>query len=51
MLGHATDIAIPGVGLDRLRAAATSLKSGGVGFYPKDGFVHVDNARVRTWAG
>ena len=51
MLGHATDIAIPGVKLDRLRAAATSLKAGGVGFYPRDGFVHVDNARVRTWAG
>lgn len=51
MLGHATDIAIPGVNLDRLRAAATSLKAGGVGFYPKDGFVHVDNARVRTWGG
>lgn len=49
MLGHATDIAIPGVALDRLRGAAASLKAGGVGFYPKDGFVHVDNARVRTW--
>ncbi len=51
MLGHATDIAIPGVALDHLRGAATSLQAGGVGFYPKDGFVHVDNARVRTWHG
>lgn len=51
MLGHATDIAIPGIALDRLRAAATSLGAGGVGFYPRDGFVHVDNARVRTWHG
>ena len=51
MLGHATDIAIPGVALDRLRAAATSLQAGGVGYYPADGFVHVDNARVRTWHG
>lgn len=51
MLGHATDIAISGIALDHLRGAATSLKAGGVGFYPKDGFVHVDNARVRTWHG
>lgn len=49
MLGKATDIAIPGVPLDTLRRAATALKGGGVGFYPRDGFVHVDTARVRTW--
>lgn len=49
MLGKATDIAIPGVALDRLRGAAVALKAGGVGFYPRDGFVHVDTARVRTW--
>ena len=51
MLGHATDIAIPGIALDRIQAAAISLRAGGVGFYPRDGFVHVDNARVRTWHG
>lgn len=49
MLGKATDIAIPGVPLDTLRRAAVALKGGGVGFYPRDGFVHVDTARVRTW--
>lgn len=49
MLGKATDIAIPGVALDTLRRAAVTLKGGGVGFYPRDGFVHVDTARVRTW--
>lgn len=49
MLGKATDIAIPGVPLDTLRRAATALRGGGVGFYPRDGFVHVDTARVRTW--
>lgn len=49
MLGKATDIAIPGVPLDRLRSAAVALQAGGVGFYPRDGFVHVDTARVRTW--
>lgn len=49
MLGKATDIAIPGIALDRLRNAAMALRGGGVGFYPRDGFVHVDTARVRSW--
>jgi len=49
MLGKATDIFIPGVALHRLRAAAVSLRGGGVGYYPHDGFVHVDTGRVRQW--
>ena len=34
MVGKAIDIRVPGVKLDHLRAAARSLKLGGVGFYP-----------------
>ena len=49
MLGKATDIHMSGVPLDRLRMAALSMQGGGVGFYPRDGFVHVDTGRVRTW--
>lgn len=49
MLGKASDIVIPGVPLDRLRAAAMALGGGGVGYYPRDGFVHVDTGRVRHW--
>lgn len=49
MLGKATDIALPGIPLDRLRAAARAAAKGGVGFYPTDGFVHVDTGRVRFW--
>jgi len=49
MLGKATDIALPGVRLETLRTAALSLKRGGVGYYPKSGFVHVDTGRVRRW--
>jgi uncharacterized protein YcbK (DUF882 family) len=49
MLGKATDIAMPGVPLARLHLAAMSMKGGGVGFYPRDGFVHVDTGRVRSW--
>lgn len=49
MLGKATDVALPGIALDRLHAAAMTAKRGGVGFYPKDGFVHIDTGRVRHW--
>jgi uncharacterized protein YcbK (DUF882 family) len=49
MVGKAIDIRVPGVKLDHLRAAATSLKLGGVGYYPTSNFVHVDTGRVRYW--
>ncbi len=49
ILGRATDIALPGIALDRIRLAALSEQRGGVGYYPNDGFVHVDTGRVRTW--
>lgn len=49
MVGKATDIAMPGVPLATLRAAALLLRGGGVGYYPQDGFVHVDVAAVRHW--
>ncbi len=49
MLGRATDIMVPGVTLERLHGAALALGGGGVGYYPRDGFVHVDTGRVRQW--
>jgi uncharacterized protein YcbK (DUF882 family) len=49
LLGKATDIAMPGVPLAKLHSAAMSLRGGGVGFYPEDGFVHVDTGAVRSW--
>ena len=49
MLGKATDIAMPGIPLATLRSAAYSLRRGGVGYYPRDGFVHVDTGQLRTW--
>lgn len=47
--GMAIDIRVPGCSLKRLHATAVALKLGGVGFYPKSGFVHVDVGRVRYW--
>lgn len=49
VLGKAADIRIPGVRTQELREEALDMKVGGVGFYPKDGFVHVDTGRVRQW--
>lgn len=49
MEGKAIDIRLPGVPLAELRDAALSLKAGGVGYYPRDQFVHIDTGRVRTW--
>ncbi len=49
MDGQAIDIRIPGRDLNQLHNAALSLRSGGVGFYPRSQFVHVDVGRVRNW--
>jgi uncharacterized protein YcbK (DUF882 family) len=49
MQAHAIDIRIPGVDTLTLRNAAFALGRGGVGYYPRSGFVHVDTGRVRTW--
>jgi uncharacterized protein YcbK (DUF882 family) len=49
MDGKAIDIRLPGVPLGDLRDAALSLRAGGVGFYPRAQFVHVDTGRVRSW--
>lgn len=49
MDGRAIDIRIAGVALADLRDAALSLRLGGVGYYPREQFVHVDTGRVRSW--
>jgi uncharacterized protein YcbK (DUF882 family) len=49
MRGMAMDIAIPDVKLSVLREAAISLNLGGVGYYPRSGFIHVDTGHVRNW--
>ena len=49
LLGKAVDIRIPTVGLDILKKTAQSLEYGGVGYYPKSGFIHLDSGRVRNW--
>jgi uncharacterized protein YcbK (DUF882 family) len=49
MNGNAMDIRFPGVPVFQIRQAARSLQMGGVGFYPRSGFVHLDTGPVRYW--
>ena len=51
MRGQAIDFRIDNVALNRVREVAQSLKNGGVGYYPRSNFVHVDTGPVRTWRG
>jgi uncharacterized protein YcbK (DUF882 family) len=47
--GRALDLRLQGVALSDLRDAARSLAAGGVGYYARDQFVHLDTGRVRAW--
>ena len=49
MQGMAIDIRVPGRALAAVRTAALDMRVGGVGYYPKSNFVHVDVGRVRRW--
>jgi uncharacterized protein YcbK (DUF882 family) len=48
-MGQAVDLAIPGVRLSKIRRAAMHLQLGGVGYYGRKGFIHLDTGRVRYW--
>lgn len=49
-LGQAMDFHIEGISLSQVRAAALKLKMGGVGYYPRSNFVHIDTGPVRSWS-
>ena len=49
MEGRAIDVRLPGCSLADLRDAALTLRAGGVGFYAREQFVHLDTGRLRTW--
>ncbi len=51
MLGKAFDFRLDGVSLKKVHEAALSLNAGGVGYYPRSGFVHIDTGPVRRWQG
>jgi len=47
--GMAIDLRCEDRDLSHVRAAAMSLRCGGVGYYPHSNFVHVDCGPVRYW--
>jgi uncharacterized protein YcbK (DUF882 family) len=49
MDGRAIDVRMTGFPTRRLRDLALSLRSGGVGYYARSDFVHLDTGRVRSW--
>lgn len=49
LLGKAIDVRLRGTETLALRDAALALERGGVGYYRKSDFIHVDTGRVRRW--
>lgn len=47
--GRAIDVRLEGCDTERLHRAALAMARGGVGFYPRSDFVHLDTGRFRTW--
>ena len=47
--GRAVDIRLPGTDTTQLREAGLSLRVGGVGYYKKSDFVHLDTGPFRAW--
>jgi uncharacterized protein YcbK (DUF882 family) len=51
MQGKAIDIRIEGVDTRRIQKVALALNRGGVGYYGRSDFVHLDTGNVRSWIG
>jgi uncharacterized protein YcbK (DUF882 family) len=49
LVGQAVDIRLPGCSLKKLRNTALELKAGGVGYYSRSNFLHIDTGHVRHW--
>lgn len=49
MEGKAIDVRLSGVDTRLLRDCAVDKKGGGVGYYEKSNFVHLDTGNVRSW--
>jgi len=49
IVGMAADVRVPGVPLSSLKKLALRLQEGGVGYYPRSRFVHLDTGPVRHW--
>jgi uncharacterized protein YcbK (DUF882 family) len=51
MQGRALDVRLKGCPCSDLRDLALAAKQGGVGYYKRSDFVHIDTGAFRTWEG
>jgi len=51
MQGRAIDVRLKGVSVETLRDLALAARRGGVGYYQRSRFVHIDTGSFRTWIG
>jgi uncharacterized protein YcbK (DUF882 family) len=49
--GRAIDVRLAGIDCAELAERALSIRRGGVGYYRKSDFVHLDTGAFRTWRG
>ena len=49
MKGMAADLRLSNRSVSQIASAAKACKSGGVGSYPRSGFVHIDCGPIRSW--
>ena len=47
--GRAIDVRLRGTATSDLRDAAIAMQGGGVGYYNRSDFIHLDTGRVRAW--
>lgn len=47
--GKAVDIRMDDLSISEIRQAGMALAMGGVGYYPRSDFVHLDTGRIRHW--
>jgi uncharacterized protein YcbK (DUF882 family) len=51
MQGRAMDVRLKNCDCAKLRDLALTAKQGGVGYYERSNFVHIDTGSFRTWVG
>lgn len=50
LVGKAVDMRLEGQSIASTRKTALRLAAGGVGYYPRSNFVHLDTGAVRSWS-
>lgn len=49
--GKAVDLYVQGISIHEIHGMVNKIHTGGIGYYPTSGFVHMDAGPSRTWRG